>query len=255
MRRTWKIDFELVGPISIARIPSFRQQKGFSVQQFYSDISITSASYGLKVTVTAYADNIYDAEIAAHIYLGRMRDVLTTLIDLPIQINTHESTFSPKTRFTSRILLEESDFKSAFNKARFYEQHHPKLLQAIGWYSKAKLSTNAYDQFFAYWTAVETLGKAYHTETERTNRGTVNKIYQSFLECFGSESEWPVESDWINIFHELRNRLYHGGTGTTLEEILEISSRIPSLSITTLKFIQSIENSLENNLILNNDET
>lgn len=253
MRRTWRIDFELVGPISIATNPSLRQPKGFSDRQFYSDISITSAPYGLKITVTAFADNIHDAEIAAHIYLGRMRDVLTSLVNLPIQINTHESTFSPRTRFTSRILLGKSDFKLAFDKARFYEQHHPKLLQAMGWYSKAKLSTNAYDQFFAYWTAVEILGKTYHTETERTNAGTVNKIYQSFLEHFGSESQWPVESNWINIFHELRNRLYHGGTGTTLEEILEISSKIPSLSTTTLKFIQSIENSLENNPILNNE--
>ncbi|KDN57502.1 methylamine utilization protein MauJ [Exiguobacterium sp. AB2] len=245
MRRTWRIDFDLVGPISIATNRLMRQPKGFSNQQFYSDVSITSASYGLKVTVTAFADNMQDAEIAAHVYLGRMRDVLTSLIDLPIQIETHETALSVKTRFSSRILLDKSDFELAFKKARFYEKHHPKLLQAMGWYSKAKLSTNAYDQFFAYWNAIEILGTAYHTETAKTKSGTINKIYQSFLDHFGPESEWPVQNDWINTYHGLRSRLYHGGTGTTLKEILNISSKIPSLSDTAIKFIHEIVNQIE----------
>lgn len=245
MRRTWQIDFDLIGPLSIVTNPSLRQPKGFSNHQFYSDVSITSASYGLKITVTAFADNMQDAEIAAHVYLGRMRDVLTSLIDLPIQIETHESTLSVKTRFPSRILLDKSDFKLAFDKARFYEKNHPKLLQAMGWYSKAKLSTNSYDQFFAYWNVIEILGTAYHTETARTKSGTVNKIYQSFLDHFGPESEWPVQNDWINTYHSLRSRLYHGGTGTTLKEILDISSKIPSLSDTAIKFTHKIVNQIE----------
>jgi len=248
MIRTWKINFEFIGPISVKSPLSFKQEKGFSLQQFYSDIKISSAIYGINVTVTAYADNIRDAEIAAHVFLGRMRDVLSTIIDLPIQINRNEGILSLKTRFKSKILLEKEDFISAFNKARIYEIHEPKLLQAMGWYSKAKLSTNPYDQFFSYWNAIEILGVAYHTKTERTKSGSVNKIYQSFLDYFGNQDHWPVQDTWINKFYGLRNSLYHGGTGTTLEDIIKISSEIHSISSISSKYIQQIMHKIDINI-------
>lgn len=39
-RKIWEIDFDVVGPISIASEITFGQEKGFDQHQFYSDIRL-----------------------------------------------------------------------------------------------------------------------------------------------------------------------------------------------------------------------
>ena len=51
-----EIDFDVVGPITIASEVTFRQEKGFDQHQFYSDIRLKKSTYGIKATITAYAD-------------------------------------------------------------------------------------------------------------------------------------------------------------------------------------------------------
>lgn len=74
-RKIWEIDFDVVGTIAIASEITFRQEKGFDQHQFYSDIRLKKSTYGIKATITAYADNINIAETVAYVYFGRMRDV------------------------------------------------------------------------------------------------------------------------------------------------------------------------------------
>ena len=62
-RKVWEIDFDVIGPISIANEIAFRQEKGFDQHQFYSDIRLKKSTYGIKATITAYADNINIAEM------------------------------------------------------------------------------------------------------------------------------------------------------------------------------------------------
>lgn len=59
--------------------------------------------------------------------------------------------FTNQKNFVSRRLLSKSDIISAFKMARRFELEQPKLLRAIGWYSKGKISLNTFDQFLAYW--------------------------------------------------------------------------------------------------------
>jgi hypothetical protein len=221
---------------------NLRREKGFSSNQFYSDIIIKRSQQGFDITATAFADSMEDARIAAHVYLDRMKDVLCITKDIPLLLSNDER---GRARYDNRLLLGSQDFIDAFDKARVYEQHQPELLRAMGWYAKGKTSTNAYDQFFAYWSVIEILGVAYHEETERTNRGQKNKIYQCFLDYFGTEENWLVPQDWIDKAYLQRNELYHGGTGTTLEEILQTAHHIDSLSYVSLILIRKIQESVQ----------
>ncbi|WP_434351295.1 hypothetical protein [Trichococcus flocculiformis] len=86
-RTVWEIDFEMIGPITIERPVSFQQEKGFDMNQFYSDVRLSKSPYGINATITAYANNAEDAERVAYVYFGRMRDVLSLNSNIPIQLN------------------------------------------------------------------------------------------------------------------------------------------------------------------------
>lgn len=241
-RRIWEVDFDVIGPISIERKIQFKQEKGFDpYDPFYSDIELSKCPYGFKATITAYADTIDIAETVAYVFFGRMRDVLSLINDMPIQLHKNEGLFNSGKRFASRRKLKKTDIIEAFKLSRELEVLHPTLLRAIGWYSKGKLSHNAIDQFFAFWNVVEILGKKYHVETERTKGGkTKNQIYQCFEDYFGPLSEWKLPEGWIDNMYSKRNMIFHGGEDTTLDAINEISKMIPLLERTSKDLINNI---------------
>lgn len=231
-RRIWEVDFDVVGPISITNEITFRQEKGFDQHQFYSDIKLTKSAYGIKATVTAYADNISIAETVAYVYFGRMRDVLALENDIPIQLYKHEGAFANQKSYASRRLLNKSDIISAFKMARRLEVEQPKLLRAIGWYSKGKETQNTLDRFLAYWNVIEILGKEFHIHTDRTQNGVKNQIYQCFIDVFGEIGNWELPAGWIDNMYDKRNEIVHGGEDTTIESINLVSELVPLLEQT-----------------------
>jgi hypothetical protein len=245
-RKVWEVDFDVVGPISIANEIAFRQEKGFDQHQFYSDIILRKSPYGLKATITAYADNISIAETVAYVYFGRMRDVVSMENDIPIQLYKHEGAFPTQKNFVSRRLLSKSDIISAFKMARRFEIEQPKLLRAIGWYSKGKISQNTFDQFLAYWNVIEILGKAFHTHTDRTEGGVKNQIYQCFTDYFGVIERRELPANWIDDMYDKRNEIVHGGEDTTLEAINLVSELVPLLEQTAKSLIEHIIDSKYN---------
>lgn len=239
-RRIWEVDFDVVGPISIANEITFRQEKGFDQHQFYSDINLRKKPFGIAATITAYADNISIAETVAYVYFGRMRDVLSLENDIPIQLYKHEGAFANQKNFVSRRLLSKSDIISAFKMARRFELEQPKLLRAIGWYSKGKISLNTFDQFLAYWNVIEILGKEFHTHTDRTQNGVKNQVYQCFIDYFGEIESWGLPANWIDNMYDKRNEIVHGGEDTTLEAINLVSELVPLLEQTAKSLIDHI---------------
>lgn len=239
-RKIWEVDFDVVGPISIINQINFRQEKGFDQHQFYSDIRLTKSPYGIRATITAYADNINIAETVAYVYFGRMRDVLSLENDIPILLYKHEGAFNYQRNFISRRLLNKSDIITAFKIARRFEIEQPKLLRSIGWYSKGKISQNTFDKFLAFWNVIEILGKQFHTETDRTASGVKNQIYQCFTDYFGGIEGWDLPERWIDEMYEKRNEIVHGGEDTTIEAINAISELIPLLEQTSKKLFDKI---------------
>ena len=240
MRKIWEIDFDVIGPISIEKNFNFKYEKGFDLQQFYSDIKITKSTLGFKATITAYADTIDIAEIVANVYFGRMRDMLSVNNDIPIQLHKNEGRFNTTKSFRNRRKLTESDIISAFKMARIFESNEPKLLRAMGWYSKGKLTSNTFDQLFSFWNVIEILGSEYHEPNDRTSKGIKNKIYECFIKYFGPIETWKLPDKWIDTMHDKRSQIVHGGEDTTLESINETAKMIPLLEKTSKDLIDKI---------------
>ncbi|MFK3957887.1 methylamine utilization protein MauJ [Guptibacillus hwajinpoensis] len=239
-RKIWEIDFDVLGPLSIERNIRFKQEKGFDQHQFYSDVELLKSSYGFKATITAYAETMDIAETVAYVYFGRMRDVLSLTNDIPIQLHRNEGRYNNLKSFRSRRLLTKSNIITAFKMARKLESEQPKLLRAIGWYSKGKLSNNTFDQFLAFWNVIEILGKEFHTVTNRTTDGVKNQIYQCFIDYFGEIETWDLPERWIDLMYDKRNGIVHGGEDTTLEAIKETSKVLPLLEKTSKELIDKI---------------
>ncbi|MDP5276171.1 methylamine utilization protein MauJ [Chengkuizengella axinellae] len=239
-RKIWEIDFDVIGPITIEKNISFRQEKGFDHHQFYSNIQLSKSHYGIKATITAYADTIDIAETVAYVYFGRMRDILTLNNEVPIQLHKNEGRYNSPRSFPGRRVLTETNIKTAFKMSRIFESEQSKLLRAIGWYSKGKLSHNTFDQFLAFWNVIEILGKKYHTPINRTKEGVKNQIYQCFIDYFGEITSWDLPERWIDSMYDKRNGIVHGGENTTLEAIKETSKVIPLLDKTSKMLIDKI---------------
>lgn len=244
MRKIWEVDFDVVGPISIANEIVFRHEKGFDKHQFYSDIRLVRSTYGIRATITAYADNVSTAETVAFVYFGRMRDVLSLENDIPIQLHRHEGAFANQEIYKSRRLLNKSDIISAFKMARRLEIEQPMLLRAIGWYSKGKITQNTFDQFLSYWNVIEILSKKFYTETDKAKKGVKNQIYQCFIDFFGEVGNWGVSDNWIDLMYEKRNQIVHGGEDTTLESINLVSELVSQLQQTAKALTDRIIDSL-----------
>lgn len=240
-RRVWEVDLLMEGPLSIKRNMQFRQEKGFDLEnQFYSDVQLENHNLGIQATITAYAPNVDMAVMAAHVYYGKMTDVLSYENDIPIYLSNYNENVRKSSRYYNRRLLKKDDFKRAFNVARRLEIDHPKILRAIGWYSKGNISQNTFDQFLAYWNVIEIIGKSYFTETERTNDGVKNMIYQCFIDRFGDINTWGLPELWIDNMYDIRNRIVHGGADTSVESISDISMHIPLLRRWSKKLLDKL---------------
>ncbi len=220
----------------------FSQEKGFEKHQFYSDIKLTSSRLGFDATITAKAESLETAKIVAHVYFGRMIDILSLKNNISIQLTGNKLSNTEKFSSTRRVLTVQ-EIKAAFNMARKFEIEEPRLLRAIGWYSKGNQSQNTFDQFLAYWNVLEILSNHYHTKTTRTEKGTINRIYQSFIDYFGEIDTWDLPEKWIDTMYESRNKIFHGGEDTTLETVKRISEQIPLLTYTSKRLVDSIINS------------
>ena len=239
-RKIWEVDIDIIGPISIADNISFKQVKGFDEDQFYSNVVLRKEEYGVATTVTAYADNAEIARTAAFVFLGRMVDILAFDNDISLAMADHRSVANIRGRNPTRRTLTTDEICTAFNFARQLEIEQPILLRAIGWYSKGKISNNALDAFLSYWNAIEIAASKYHTQTNRTESGAINKVYQSFLDYLGSEDQWNFPNSWINSMYEKRCCIAHGGEETTAEAINEISILLPGISTISRRFLKAI---------------
>ncbi len=169
-----------------------------------------------------------------------MTDVLSYENDIPIYLSNNNENVRNSSRYYNRRLLKKDDFKRAFNVSRRLEIDHPKILRAIGWYSKGNISQNTFDQFLAYWNVIEIIGKNYFTDTTRTNHGVKNMIYQCFIDRFGEVNSWGLPENWIDNMYEVRNQIVHGGADTTVESISDISMHIPLLRRWSKKLLDKL---------------
>lgn len=69
-RKIWEVDIDINGPIAISRDISFKQEKGFDQDQFYSNIKLKNSQTGITSSVTAYAERSEIAKTVAFVFFG-----------------------------------------------------------------------------------------------------------------------------------------------------------------------------------------
>lgn len=186
-RIAWEVELEVIGDITVENTMRLRQEKGFDLDQFYSNIKIVNSKNGIKATVTAYAPNSKVAHEAALLYFGKMKDVLSLEIEIPLELVFYESQILRVTNYKTKRIVEKKEFENTFEKSRELELIHQALLKAISWYSKGMNAINSLDRFNSLGNVIQIIGSKYFSETDRT-RGeakTKNKIYQCFIDHFG----------------------------------------------------------------------
>ena len=242
MRKIWEVNIDVVGPIAVENQISFRQKKGFDEDQFYSNIMLRTADYGIESKLTAYAENMELAQIAAYVFFGRMIDILAFNNQIPLTMHDHESvtTHVFKSVCGVKRMFTDTEFVMAFKMSRRLEVEHPRILKAIGWYAKGLNSNNALDSFLSYWNAIEIIGTHYYTPTDRTSLGAINQIYQCFLELWGEESNWNLSERWINDMHDKRSKIAHGVDETTVEALKNTANLIPGVSMVARNVVYSV---------------
>lgn len=241
-RQIWEVDFDLSGPFTVESNFSLLKEKGFDADQFYSSVAVSRKPRGgIKVTITAYADSSESAYLVACVYFGRVKDVLSFLNEMPLQIESNEVSSLFQVNHSVRKMLKKRDFSIAFKIARKLEQEEPTILKALSWYAKGKVSSNPIDRYFSYWNVIEMIGKEYHTSTKRNEGDKVkNKIYQSFIDYFGPIEGWRLPNQWIDNMYDKRNSLFHGGEEVTYESIIEIAELNVSLEKTSYQLLKKV---------------
>lgn len=243
-RTVWEVHLDINGPVKIERSFNLIQKKGVDLDQFYSNISIRNSNNGFNAFVTAYAPNAILAYKAAFIYFGKMIDVLSFNMNLPLYQQYHHKhkSIDPEIYKVKKI-LRKYDFQKSFDESRQIElqSNGYTLLKALSWFRKARLTEDAMDQFVAYWNVIEILGTVFHTKTDRTKKGVINKIYQCFSDYFGEPKHWKFDEDWINKMHEIRSSLVHGGEFIDIEAIDRISTQLETLDITAYNIMKIIK--------------
>lgn len=238
--RTWEVDLQVVGPVSIERTISTKLRKGFDFDNpFYSHVEIRRSSAGLISTVTARAHDEESAYEAAVFFFGQMLDVLSLKVNCPLYISYTRESETRRLVRGSRIRqrIERDDFLDAFRESRWLSRSYAPFLRSLGWYRKGLATENPISKFLDFWVAIENLASQYHQhvpgmDMEKAKKGARNQIFGCFLGLWGPVDDWPhIASDasWIADSYRIRNDIAHGSLAIGYTRVAEVISRLQTM--------------------------
>jgi len=231
----WDITLNVYGPITVERNISFRQRKDFHFpDRFYSEIEVSkNKSFGVTITLTAFATEQMIARKAALYFCGQALDVLSATLNLPIILAlTDGNNFSPRIENERRRITEE-EFIDAFRTARIWVLTEPTFLRAVGWYRKGLYTEDPFDKFLAFYNSIETLCSKYNPNPGSCdNRGSKCHIWETFKSIWGECESWPIipnQTDWIDINYETRKNIAHGIASIDINVIEDVIEKIDTI--------------------------
>lgn len=239
----WEVELAVSGPITIRKSHSFPARKG-SEHPFWSNVSVKKVSRGLSIKVIARAITQDEANDAGIYFVGQSLDILTLRLNLPVDISLTGLKFEITEENVKRI-VENNEWEEAFRLGRIYGMESLHLSSALSWYRKGLVSENPIDKIMAFWSALEGIGAAGARQTDRAQRGSVNKICDCFDQLWGSMPSWkviPNQPTFINRMQDFRNGIAHGYRGVNIENLREISEILPQARLLTHTFLSDWEN-------------
>jgi hypothetical protein len=227
---SWEVDLSVSGPVSINHQIVMEVEKGYQ-NPFTTSVKLRKTSYGVSVSLVAHAYSKDQANSAGIFFVGQMLDLLGLWVDLPLYLGiTGTETRIPTSNV--RRLIDEVEWRTAFDSSRIYGQQYPAYTRSLSWYRKGLISEDPIDEFLAYWSALESVGSKHARKSEKTKKGVVNQICDCFDQLWQSVEKWkviPNKAEWVNQFHETRNGIAHGYIQVEVETIREIREQLPAL--------------------------
>ncbi|CAM1346937.1 protein of unknown function [Tenacibaculum insulae] len=125
------------------------------------------------------------------------------------------------------------------------------MLRAFSWYRKGLNTENTLDKFLAFWNSISVVSDAFCENNERTRSGTINRIWNCFIQVWGECPEWPHilgNENWVNEHNAIRNQIAHGGITIDIEYVNDILDKINILQKVNYKFLSDFSEKL--NIVL-----
>jgi len=231
----WDITLNIYGPITVEKKFNFRQRKDFHFNdRLYSDIEVTkNSTYGINLTLTAYAEEQVIARKAALYFCGQTLDVLSITLNLPIILTlTNSNNFIPRSE-NERRRLTEDELTDAFKTARLWLLTEPTFLRAVGWYRKGLYTEDPFDKFLAFYNSIETLCSKYNPNKNACGeRGSKCHIWETFKSLWGECANWPIiagQLDWIDHSYETRKDIAHGIASIDVDVVENVFAKIETI--------------------------
>ncbi|KGK29575.1 methylamine utilization protein MauJ [Cellulophaga sp. E6(2014)] len=247
----WEVEISVIGPITVTENININARKELEhPEPFYSRIKIKNTENGFKATVTAFAPNPELAEKAAILFFGRMLDVLSIKLNLSLQLDVTKNILIQKINQTTKRIVDENDFKDAFEDSRLFSLKETTISRALSWFRKGKHTQDAYDKYLAFWNSIETITSKYNPNKEACKgKGSVCHMWECFKKLWGECGEWKVitgQTKWIDEGNKIRKDIAHGVIPIEIEHIEKVVARLPEMESVAYHFIYDwIHNELD----------
>ncbi len=238
----WEVDISVIAPIAIRNEFNFNARKELGhPAPFYSEVRIRGHEDGFKATLTAFAPNPQLAEKAAILFFGRMLDVLSLNLNLPLQLDLSRKVLIPNNNENIRRRIDESDFTRAFQESRMLSLTEPTFLRSLSWFRKGKYSQDPFDKFLAYWNSIETVASKYNpSKPECKGKGSICHIWESFKAVWGDCDHWEFingQTKWIDTCNKHRKNIAHGIIPIEVDFVEKVVDRLDELENVAHKFL------------------
>lgn len=238
----WEVDISVIAPIAIGNEFSFNARKELQhPDPFYSEVRIREWENGFKATLTALAPNPRLAEKAAILFFGRMLDVLSLQLNLPLQLDLSRKVFIPINNENIRRRIDENDFRNAFKESRLLSLTETTFLRSLSWFRKGKYSQDPFDKFLAFWNSIETVASKYNPNKPNCKeKGTICHIWECFKTVWGECENWEFiggQNKWIDTCNKHRKDIAHGIIPIEVDYVEKVVDRLEELENIAHKFL------------------
>jgi hypothetical protein len=251
--RTWEVTLLVKGAIKVERQIKFGTEKELQLGNiFRSDITIGNFKNGIKITSTVYTENINNAYKIASLFIGKMLDVLTIRLDIPL-IAEEDLGITITDENRVKAIIGKREFKECFELSRDLNLNETAYLRALSWFRKGLNSNDPFDKFLAFWNAISVVSGKYHTRNNRTAGGIINQIWDCFITLWGDDcNNWNIidgDNRWINNRNDIRNNIAHGVIPVEVNYVEDVISKIDDVQKIANTFIKEWGNNQLNRRI------
>jgi hypothetical protein len=259
--RSYEVTLRVTGPVKIKDEIRFNANKELKIGEIFdSAVEIRPDPEGFHIIVTVFTSHQEQANKIALLFVGRMLDILSILINIPLFVSL-VSDWKYTKESNQKAILDKKDFQTAFELSRVQSDKRSTFLRGLSWRRKALYTEDPYDRFFAYWLSIEVIANKFNPNKENckdpktgTYKGSICNIRECFKHLWGENKDWKIiggQEKWIDENAQIRNKIGHGTFAVDVKSVDEVIERLGLLKDVSYSFLVDWGNK-ELNCDLNN---